>query len=77
MLTSCGSEKISVKIVDSFCESKYYPQKELTKKDLDNLDKMRADKEYQLTLDKLISHLTVNEKEYQQCQNLANNQPQN
>lgn len=77
MLTSCGSKKISVKIVDSFCQGKYYPQTGLNKNDFEVINKIRSDKEYQITLDKLISHLTVNEKEYKQCQNLANNQPQN
>lgn len=67
MITSCGSEKISVKIVDSFCDGKYYSQTELTKKDFDNIDKIRSNKEFRETIDKYNRHLTINEKEKKQC----------
>lgn len=69
MITSCGSEKISVKIVDSFCDGKYYPQKELNKQDFDNINEIRSSNpKYKVTIDKYNRHLTINEKEYKQCQ---------
>lgn len=77
MLTSCGSKKISVKIVDSFCEAKYYPQTQLNKNDFNNLAEIRANEKHKITIDKFTQHLTINEKEFKQCQNLAKPQPQN
>lgn len=68
MITSCGSKKISVKIVDSFCKGKYYPQKELNKQDFDNINEIRHNPKYKVTIDKYNRHLTINEKEYKQCQ---------
>lgn len=67
MITSCGSKKTSVKIVDSFCEGKYYPQSQLNKFDFDNLNEIRANTKHKVTIDKLTQHLTINEKEYKQC----------
>ena len=67
MLTSCGSQKISVKIVDSFCEAKYYSQNQLNKKDFVNLSEIRSNEKYKLTIDKLTQQLTINEKEFKQC----------
>jgi hypothetical protein len=67
MLTSCGSQKISVKIVDSFCETKYYPQNQLNKQDFVNLSEIRTNEKHKFTIDKLTQQLTINEKEFKQC----------
>ena len=77
MLTSCGSPKTSVKIVDSFCEGKYFSQSDLLKSDFDNFAEIRANEKHKVSIDKLIRNLTVNEKEFKQCQNSAKPQPQN
>ena len=77
MLTSCGSKKIFVKIADSFCESKYYPQTQLNNADFNNLSEMRSNEKHKITIDKLTQNLTINEKEFKQCQNLVKPQPQN
>lgn len=74
-ITSCGSKQTSVKIVDSFCEGKYYPQTNLVKKDFDNFSKIRANQDFSDSLDKLLQNLTINEKEFKQCPNLAKDQP--
>lgn len=68
MITSCGSEKMTVKIVDSFCEGKYFASEKLKKQDLDNLDEIRAIEKYKETIDKLTQHRVINQKEYKQCQ---------
>lgn len=65
---SCGSKQISVKIVDSFCEGKYYPQKTLVKQDFQNISEIRANQKHKETIDKLIQQLVINEKEFKQCQ---------
>ncbi len=67
MITSCGSKKMTVKIVDSFCEGKYFAPEKLKKKDLDNLDEIRANNKYKETIDKLTQYRVVNQKEYKQC----------
>jgi hypothetical protein len=79
MLIFNGCTKTSVKIVkiDSFCTGKYEPQTELEKKDFDNIGKIRKTEIYRITIDKFINNLTINEKEFKQCQNLANHQLQN
>jgi hypothetical protein len=66
MITSCGSKQTSVKIVDSFCEGKYYHQK-LVKQDFVNFAEIRANKTHRITVDKLTQQLTVNEKEFGKC----------
>lgn len=68
MITSCGSENMTVKIVDSFCEGKYFSSEKLKKKDLDNLDEIRAIKKYKETINKLTQYRVTNQKEYKQCQ---------
>jgi len=68
MLTSCGSRKTYVKIVDSFCEGKYFAQTDLVKSDFDNFAEIRANKKHKESVDKLLRNLTVNEKEFKQCQ---------
>lgn len=77
MLTSCGLRKTSVKIVDSFCEGKYFAQTDLVKSDFDNFNEIRANQTHRESIDKLLRNLTVNEKEFKQCPNLAKPQPQN
>lgn len=67
MIISCGSKKISVKIVDSFCEGKYYSET-FNKQDIENIKRIKAS--YPDTADKLIRPRVVNEKEYKQCESL-------
>lgn len=69
MITSCGSRKTSVKIVDSFCEGKYFAQTDLLKSDFDNFAEIRANEKHRESIDKLLRNLTVNEKELKQCLN--------
>ncbi|MBM5782931.1 MAG: hypothetical protein FJ368_05885 [Pelagibacterales bacterium] len=66
---------MTVKIVDSFCEGKYFASEKLKKKDLDNLDEIRANEKYKETIDKLTQYRVINQKEFKQCQNLVKNQP--
>lgn len=73
MLILNGCAKTSVKIVkvDSFCEGKFEPQRNLTKVDFTNIDEMSHNQSHRATLDKLINNLTINEKEFKQCLILA------
>lgn len=69
MITSCSSNKSYVKIVDSFCEGKYYPidfKKE--KVHIENLKSMAASSQSGMkTIEIISAYIAINEKEYREC----------
>lgn len=74
ILNGCAKTSAKIVKVDSFCEGKYEPQRNLTKTDFININEIRHNEIYRVTIDKLINNLTLNEKEFKQCPVLANNQ---
>lgn len=76
-LVGCAKKDAVIAIHDSFCEEKFESQI-LSKKDYDNLDLIRtANPDWKITLDKIIDNKTINEKEFEACQNSVKPQPQN
>lgn len=71
ILTGCLKNSVKIVRIDSFCDIKFSSIKSegLLKKDRVNLDAIYINKDYRITLKKFIRPLTINEKEYKECQN--------
>lgn len=67
ILNGCANTAVKIAVIDSFCSGKYKSQRKLNEKDFNNLDKIRTNKSYKITIDKLTDNTTINEKEYEFC----------
>lgn len=73
MIILCGCAKNSAPTVikvDSFCEGKFtsIAEKGLAKNDFNNITMIRQNEDYRITIDKFIDTLTINEREFKQCE---------
>ena len=67
ILSGCASTAAKIVKVEDFCNGRYEPSGKFTKKDFQNLDEIRKNTDYQVTIDKFIKPVTINEKEYEHC----------
>ena len=74
-LSGCASTGVRIVQVDSFCEGKFISQF-LEKQDYDNIEAIRVNTEWKVTIDKILDNKTYNEKEFEQCPALAKPQKQ-
>lgn len=65
-LNGCASTDVKIVQIDSFCTGKY-ESLWLEHDDYFNIDQIRKDKTLKITIDKFITQLTINEKEYELC----------
>ncbi len=72
ILTGCAKTSAKIVKVDSFCSGKYEPLRSLDENDFNNIAAMRQTPAYKITWDKITKNLSMNEKEFKQCPNLAN-----
>tara|TARA_R110000796_G_scaffold120755_1_gene234918 strand:- start:973 stop:1254 length:282 start_codon:yes stop_codon:yes gene_type:complete len=66
ILNGCSKTIVKTVKVDSFCNGRYEAL-QLEKADEVNLNTMRSNKKYILTIDKFIDHVTIHEKELKAC----------
>lgn len=77
MLAGCNKTSVKIVKTDTFCEGKYEPLRNLNSNDFVVIDKIRKNESYKATIDKFINNITINEKEFKQCQISATNQKTN
>jgi len=67
ILISSGCAQTDVRIVkiNDFCER--YDSQILQEKDYDNIEEVRKNKIFKITIDKIIDNKAVNEKEFEYC----------
>jgi hypothetical protein len=71
ILSGCAKTDAKIVPVNDFCEGRFTTQY-LTKKDYDNLDEIRKNKDWKITVDLLTDNKTENEKEYEHCKAESN-----